>query len=415
MPLRVLFINQHFAVPHQGAGTFPFTVMSELVRRGHEVTVLTTDQHSSHGRSYVTEENGICVHWACIPYANRMRYWRRIVAFFEFTAWCLAKIRRLAPFDVVYASSTPLTVALPGVYASRRWAVPFVFEVRDLWPEVPIAMGALRNPVSIAAARWLERFAYRNAAFVIARSPMMADGVVETGYPRERVRVVPNACDFRRFDVPAEAGRSFRQENQWLADRPLVLYAGTFGAVNNCSYIVRLAAEVEPLLPEARFLLVGQGREEELIRNLAQELGVLDRILFIHPPVPKSEVPRLFSAANLTMSVTADIPALHKNCANKFFDSLAAGRAIAINHEGWLADLIREHDCGLVLPARDIPAAARMLAEALRNRQWLREAGRRAYQLGRKQFDAIRCIDEIEAVLYAAVGDHRITYRRAAA
>jgi|YNPMSStandDraft_1061717.scaffolds.fasta_scaffold05483_2 glycosyltransferase involved in cell wall biosynthesis len=413
--MRILLIDQHFAVPRLATSTFPFVLMSELVRRGHQVTVLTTDQGSGRGSWYETEESGIVVHWAKVPYSNHMRYMRRIMAFFQFAGRCIRYIHRLSPFDIVYAASSPLTVAFPGVYAARRWHCPMVFEVRDLWPEVPIALGALRDPLSIAAAKWLERFAYRNAAFVIARSPMMADGVVETGYPRERVRVVPNACDFRRFDVPAESGKSFRQENQWLADRPLVLYAGAFGLVNGCSYIVRLAAEVEKLVPEARFLLVGQGREEQMIRDLARELGVLDRTLFIRPPVPKNEVPRLFSAADITMSTVIDVPALHKNCANKFFDSLAAGRPIAINHEGWLADLIREHDCGLVLPARDIRQAGQMMAQALRNRDWLRQAGRRAYQLGRKQFDALRCVDEVEAVLYAAIGDQEIEQHRAAA
>lgn len=413
--MRILLIDQHFAVPRLATSTFPFVLMSELVRRGHEVQVLTTDQRTGRGRKYITEEGGLHIRWARIPYSNKMPYSRRIIAFFEFVLWCLTQIRRLPPYDVVYAASSPLTVAFPGVYAARRWRAPMVFEVRDLWPEVPIALGALRTPWAIAAARWLERFAYRNAAFVIARSPMMADGVVEAGYPRERIRVVPNACDFRRFDVPAEWGKSFRQQNQWLADRPLVLYAGTFGLVNGCSYIVRLAAEVQKHLPEARFLLVGQGREETLIRRLAQDLGVLERTVFLHPPVSKEEVPRLFSAADITMSTVIDVPALHKNCANKFFDSLAAARPVAINHEGWLADLIREHDCGLVLPAHDVAKAGRMMADALRNKHWLRQAGQRAYHLGRTRFDATKCVDEVEAVLYAAVGDHQRRAYRAAA
>lgn len=413
--MRLLLICQHFATPRQEGGTFLFTLVSELVRRGHDVHVLTTDQSGRRGPWYQTLEEGVNIHWCPIPYSNAMGYVSRINAFLAFVFRSCAYVRRLPKWDLIYATSTPLTVALPGVYAARRWKVPMIFEVRDLWPEVPIALGALRNPLTIAAAKWLERFAYRNASFVIARSPMMADGVVETGYPRERVRVVPNACDFRRFDVPAEWGRAFRQENQWLADRPLVLYAGALGLVNGCSYIVRLAAEVEKMVPEARFLLVGQGREEQMIRDLARELGVLDRTLFIRPPVPKNEVPRLFSAADITMSTVIDVPALHKNCANKFFDSLAAGRAIAINHEGWLADLVREHDCGMVLPARDIRKAAVLLAQALRDRDWLRGAGRRAYELGRKRFDALCCVDEVEAVLYAAIGDHEIKQYRAAA
>lgn len=402
--MRILFLDQHFATPRQATSTFPFVMTRELVRRGHAVEVLTTDQSGRRGAWYCTEEDGLRIHWCPIPYSNRMGYGRRLVAFGRFGARAAAYGKRLPPCDAVYACSTPLTIALPGVALARRFGVPMIFEVRDLWPEVPIALGALTTPWAIWSARALERFAYRNASYVVARSPMMADGVAAAGYPRERIRVVPNACDFARFQVPDSWGREFRAAHGWLGERPLVLYAGTFGLVNDCRYIVRLAHAVRPLLPDARFLLVGQGREAELVEQAARELGVLNETLFLRPPVPKEEVPRLFSAADVVMSTVRNIPALHANCANKFFDGLAAGRAVAINHEGWLADLIREHDCGLVLPAADITAAARRMAAALRDRERLREAGRRALRLGKARFDALRCTDVVEEVLLAAVG-----------
>lgn len=412
--MRVLFLDQHFATPRQATSTFPFVMTRELVRRGHVVEVITTDQSGRRGAWYTTEEDGLRIHWCPIPYSNRMGYGRRLIAFGRFGARAALYGRKFAPFDVVYACSTPLTIALPGTALARRFRAPMIFEVRDLWPEVPIALGALTTPWSIWAARALERFAYRNASHVVARSPMMADGVAATGYPPDRIRVVPNACDFARFQVPESWGREFRAENVWLGDRPLVLYAGTFGLVNDCRYIVRLAHAVRPLLPDARFLLVGQGREAELVEQAARELGVLNETLFIRPPVSKEEVPRIFSAADIVMSTVRDVPALHANCANKFFDALAAGRAAAINHEGWLADLIREHACGLVLPAADIPAAAQRMAEALRNRDALREAGRRAQRLGKARFDAIRCTDIVEEVLHAAVDGQGLPRRAAA-
>lgn len=412
--MRILFLDQHFATPRQATSTFPFVMTRELVRRGHAVEVLTTDQSGRRGSWYVTEEEGLRIHWCPVPYSNRMGYGRRLIAFGRFCAKAASYGRKFAAFDVVYACSTPLTIALPGVSLARRFRAPMIFEVRDLWPEVPIALGALTTPWSIWAARALERFAYRNASYVVSRSPMMADGVAATGFPRERIRVVPNACDFARFDVPESWGRDFRAQYDWLEDRPLVLYAGTFGLVNDCRYIVRLAHAVRPLLPEARFLLVGAGREQELVERAARELGVLNETLFLRPPVPKEEVPRLFSAADVVMSTVRDVPALHANCANKFFDALAAGRAVAINHEGWLADLIRDHDCGLVLPAAEIPAAARQMAAALRDRDSLRHAGQRARRLGKTRFDALRCTDVVEEVLHAALGGPSWTRKAAA-
>ncbi|NMC21546.1 MAG: glycosyltransferase family 4 protein, partial [Thermogutta sp.] len=161
--MRILFLNQHFGTPRHAGSTFPFVMARELVRRGHAVEVLTTDQSGRRGGWYCTDEDGFRIHWCPIPYSNRMRYGRRLIAFARFVARAVSYGKRLARFDVVYASSTPLTIALPGVALARRFRAPMIFEVRDLWPEVPIALGALRTPWSIGAARALERFAYRNA------------------------------------------------------------------------------------------------------------------------------------------------------------------------------------------------------------------------------------------------------------
>src|SRR5690606_7968658 len=132
----------------------------------------------------------------------------------------------------VFASSTPLTIALPGVYAARPRRVPMVFEVRDLWPQVPIAMGALRNPLARCVARALERFAYRNATRVVALSPGMAEGVVSTGYPAEHVVTIPNSADLELFRPDESRARSFRQRHPELGSGKIVLYAGTLGLAN---------------------------------------------------------------------------------------------------------------------------------------------------------------------------------------
>jgi glycosyltransferase involved in cell wall biosynthesis len=119
-----------------------------------------------------------------------------------------------------------------------------VFEVRDLWPELPIAVGALKSPLSIMAARRLERFAYDHACRIIALSPGMKEGIVRTGYPSDRVTVIPNSCDFDLFDVGPEPGRAFRARHAWLQDRPLVVYTGTLGEINKVEYLAQLAASV---------------------------------------------------------------------------------------------------------------------------------------------------------------------------
>lgn len=414
-PMRIVYLYQYFATPEMPGSSFAYETARRLAARGHEVHVVTSDRQARHAGWQTAQYEGVYVHWCGIPYSNHLSYPRRLLSFLRFALKSARKAASLGG-HVVYASSTPLTIALPGVYAARRNSIPMVFEVRDLWPDTPIAVGALRSGLSIAAARRLEQFAYRNAAQIIARSPDMARGIIAAGYPARQVTVIPNACDFALFDVPRSRGEAFRARHRWLQDRPLVVYTGTLGLVNGVSYLVRTAAAARRIDPEIRFLVVGEGREEELVRRTARELGVLDDNFFMMPALPKREMPDVLSAADLATSTVIDEPALWANSANKVFDAMAAGRPLAINHEGWLAELIRRHDCGLVLSPHDHTEAAHRLARALRDPHWLNTTAARSRQLGRSEFDRDVLVDRLDTVLHDALGRSSATrtQRRAA-
>ena len=180
-----------------------------------------------------------------------------------------------------------------------------VFEVRDLWPEAAIAVGALRNPVMIAAARWLESFAYRNSASIVALVERLKDGVVRRGYPAANVYVIPNGCDLDLFAVDADERQAFRLERPWLQDRFLIVYASTIGRVNVVEYLARLAASTAKRDPDVRFLVVGDGVERDHVQEVAKQLEVLDRSFFMEARVPKKAMPQLLAAADLAISLVA--------------------------------------------------------------------------------------------------------------
>ena len=383
-------------------GTRSYEMARRLVERGHQVTMVTSWREARDDRGwFVTDEDGIAVHWLPVPYGNEMSYAQRIQAFFRFA---VASARRAATIeaDVVFATSTPLTIALPGAWAARRRRRPMVFEVRDLWPEMPIAIGALRNPLAIWAARRLERFAYRNAARIVALSPGMAEGVVEAGYPQEQVSVIPNSCDLDLFSPDSEHGEPFRDAHPELGNGPIVLYAGALGRVNGVDYMAELAAACAEQAPQAQFIVLGSGSEAEVVRARATELGVLGRNFHMYPQVAKAEVTSAFAAASVVCSWVVDIPETEKNSANKFFDGLAAGRAIAINHGGWQADLLRESDTGLAL-SRNVTEAAHEIAQWLNDPNRLNSAGQRARALGEARFARDALAAELETVLLQAV------------
>jgi len=397
--MRIVYIHQYYCNPQMTGGIRSYEQARRLVARGHTVHVITAD--ITPGKRALgwrrTEDDGVHVHWFSVPYSNHMSYARRLRAFAEFMVLAAAKATALKA-DLVFATSTPLTVAVPGVIAARLRRVPFVFEVRDLWPEVPIEMGALRNPIARRLAGALAGFAYRNAEEVIALSPGMAAGVTARR-PGTRTTMIPNAADLAMFEVAPEAVRRFRDEHRWLGDRPLIVYTGALGAVNGVEYLVRAARAMRDLDPQVQVLIVGHGKEWDDTRQLASDHGLLDQSVHMWEKVPKAELPVILGAATMSTSFVRPVRALWDNSANKFFDALAAGRPIAINYGGWQSDLLRESGAGLVLDPYDADAAGALLAGHVRDEDWLARARAAAHRLAVDQFSRDVLFERFEAVL----------------
>lgn len=401
--MRIVYLHQYFVTPRMAGGSRSYEMARRLVAAGHEVHMITSDQegHPAGSTWRESSEAGIHVHWTSVPYDNTMAYRKRIRAFLTF-AWRAARKAAALRGDVIFATSTPLTIALPAVYASRRTRAPMVFEVRDLWPAVPIAIGAIRNPLAKRAASWLERFAYRHAGRIVALAPGMKDEIVVTGYPAQRVTVIPNGCDLASF-ADAEAGLALRRRFDWLGDRPLLVFAGTFGLVNGMDYLVRLAQAAARIDADVRIAAVGTGREFDRTRRLAIDAGVLDRNLFLLGRVPKNEAAAWTLAADMTIALFTGPEIVWRDAVqNKFFDSLAAGKPVANNFPGWQSKLAEQAGAGLIVSATDTQAAARDIVRALRDRDWMERAGRAARELAVGRFNRDALAQQLEGVLREA-------------
>lgn len=333
--------------------------------------------------------DGFTVHWIGIRYSNEMGIVRRMWAFLTFALLSGCRAVRIGG-DVVFATSTPLTIAFPALFAKWRLRVPLVFEVRDLWPSVPIALGFLRSPILVWFTRWLEKTTYRRSSAIIALSPGIAHGVKSVNGETTPVYVIPNGCDVDLF------GDTHGKLPLWLEDHPalssphLVVYAGALGYANNIEYLVDIAAEIRRLDGKVAFVILGNGSQAERVRRRAEENGVLGCSLWILPPVAKSEVRFLLNRATVATSFVVDNPAMWDNSANKFFDALASGRPIVINHSGWLAKLLEDSGAGLVLPNNDAEKAAKALVEFLTNENRIANASAAARRLAVETFDRDR-------------------------
>ncbi len=391
--MRILYLHQFFITREGIGGTRSYEFARRFVARGHEVRMVTAGE----GDRTV---DGIEVVGASGAYSDYMTatalsYPRRILAFARFAAGsALAALRGPRP-DVIYATSPPLTMALPAMLASLRWRAPFVFEVRDLWPEAPIQMGALENPLLRALARGLERLVYRRAAAVIALSPGIRDGVLQAGAPVTAVELVPNAADLELFS-PERDGSELR-ERLGLGDRFVVSYFGAMGEANDLTQVVEAAALLDP--EQVAFVLLGGGKRRSELEELARSRGAAN-VLFEDPVPDKSSVARLAAASDACLTVFKDVPVLATNSPNKLFDTLAAGRPAIVNTDGWMRELVEQNEAGLFARPGDARDLADKVEQLRADPELARRLGRNARALAERDFGrdqlAARALEVLE-------------------
>ncbi len=406
--MHILYLHQYFVPPDASGGTRSYEMARRLVAAGHRVTMVTSTAYFPARYGLTAPRNtltldGIDVVAIRSDYSNRMSYSRRLLAFGEFALRSGLEALRGNP-DVIFATSTPLTIAVPGFLASVRHRIPMVFEVRDLWPDLPIAMGALKNPLLVKAARVLEHFAYHRSARVVALSPAIQAGIERTGYPADRIAVIPNSADNERFKVGPEAGEAFLADYPHLRGGPLVCYAGTLGKANAVGYLAEVAAHMKSLDPSVRFLVIGDGYERDAIEKRARELGVLGQNFWLERPIPKEKMPGLLSAATVSTVLLGPDPLLWEGSPNKLFDGLASGTPVLINYGGWQAEMLQRAGAGIVVPNDAPAAAARELHALLGDSARLRTLGAAARRAADEEFDRTALARKLEAVLLAAAG-----------
>jgi glycosyltransferase involved in cell wall biosynthesis len=352
--MRVLYIHQYFSTRAGATGTRSYEFARYLVTRHHKVTMLTSTAWLDVGRKRLVTRmsvDGIDVVAIGVGYSNHMSMLARLWSFASFMVMATFEALR-AEADVVYASSTPLTVGVPGLLAARRRRVPFVFEVRDLWPEAPIELGVLKAPLLIWIARKLEEYLYARADHIVTLSEGMAEGVRAKGVPAERVTVITNAADTDLFAPGPKDAETVARYG--LEDAFVVAYVGAMGPIHAIDQIVAAAQIVakreeaeereggareaspntasHPSPPRTVFLLAGDGRTRAGLEARTRELG-LDNVIWAGP-VAKSAVPRLLATADVALVTVAPFPVLEKSSCNKAFDALAAGRPIVMNYGG---------------------------------------------------------------------------------
>ena len=328
-------------MPIMGGSVRSYELALEMSKK-YKVTIVTSDRNTLSKKTKVEIISpNLKVIWIPNRYSNKMSFGSRILSFISFTVKT-AKYSITERADIVISTSTPLTVAIPGLMHKIRYRSRFIFEVRDSWPKVPIELKLLTNPILIFLARSLEKLAYKYADHVVALSPGMAADI-EAVHSKSKISVIPNFCN----DIVLDSIVPFKFTDEIETGGKIILYAGTFGYVNNLAYIIQLAASLLDF--DCKFVMVGDGKYKTDTIEYAKEMEVLNKNVFIFDAVDKNEIYRMILRSDFMISTVIDNPVMWANSANKFFDSLAFLKPVIINHKGWLADLIIENDIGVVL------------------------------------------------------------------
>ncbi|MCA9243397.1 MAG: glycosyltransferase family 4 protein [Phycisphaerales bacterium] len=400
--MRIVYIHQHFATTKSATGTRSYEMAQRLIQRGHQVTMicgaLELSDFSTDLKERVTrfEVDGIDVRCVNQPYANKMGFYQRMWAFLRFAQTATTLAIEAKP-DLIFATSTPLTVGIPAMRASKRLKVPFVFEVRDLWPELAVALEVVKSKTLIAGARWLERKTYFSARRIIALAPGMKEGICETGYPAERVTIVPNGCDLDLFQPSEE--RATRADLG--GDDFKLVFTGAHGLANGLDAVLNAAVELKQRGERGvKFIFIGAGREKPRLMERTKS-EQLDEYVIWKDLMPKQELAALLPQIDVGMMILKNVRGFYFGTSpNKFFDYIASGMPVLNNYPGWLAGMIEEAGCGKVVPPDDPAAFADAVVWMRDHRRECREMGRRARLLAEERFgrDTLgeRFVDTIE-------------------
>ena len=404
-PMKVLYFHQHFSTPAGAVGIRSYEIAHRLVEAGHSVTMVCGSYAG--GRTGLDGPfvkgrrrgivDGIDVIEFELAYGNADGLFKRTTTFMKYAlrSVLLALTQR---YDVLFATSTPLTAAIPGIAARWLRNVRFVFEVRDLWPELPKAMGVIRNRFVLSMMSVLEWAAYKSAHRLIGLSPGMVAGIVRRGIPAERVAMIPNGCD---FDIFSRDAKRWRPDGVTESDL-MALFAGTHGQANGLDAVLDAAAElVRRGRSDIRLVLVGDGKLKPGLQRRAAEQG-LHNVLFLDP-IAKTRLAGLVAAADIGLQILDNVPAFYEGTSpNKFFDYIATGLPVLINYPGWLAGKIVASECGYAVQPGNPAAFADALIHAADNRHVLPAMGERARELALAEFDRSKLVASVMGVLEEA-------------
>lgn len=386
--MHILYIQQLLILPDTSGNDRCYKFAQIWRKEGHRVTFLASGASLSPEKQRNWLKKPINqVHYEGIEliliktsYSHHMKFSRRILSFLDFFFKALFTIPSLPQFDIIIAYSAPLSVGELGRKLARKLNIPFVFEVADVWPDVPIGMGLIKNPMLM---KWLIKKTqkiYQESAAIFTFSEGMKSQITSHQIPPHKVFVLHNGADIENI--------SYQQREHTHDTKKFikVLYLGTIGVANDLTQLIEIAHIFESRkITHIQFTIIGSGNDEQRVKRLWNQYQLTN--INWHNTVPRNTIDMYLNQADIGIVCFASYPVLQANSATKFFDYLANGLPVVINYQGWQAEYLKKYQCGLSSPQGDIKRFAdnvKWLSEHSNKRL---EMGKNARKLAKSQFD----------------------------
>ena len=360
--MRITFLCQYFP-PEMGAPSArTFEHARHWAALGHDVTVITG--FPNHPTGVIRPEyRGCFVKREKVEGVDLLRTWvyvaankgftKRILNFlsFFFSSLILGSVMTRRP-DVVVGTSPQFFCAVAAYLLSRVKRAPFVFEVRDLWPQSAIELGALKHPLLIRFLEAIETHLYRRAALIVAVAESTRQYLVSKGVPAEKIRIIPNGID-AKYLASANATPEQARDELGLNGSFIVSYIGTHGMSHALETVLRAAKEFSGD-PAIHFLFVGEGAEKEKLKRFAAELQ-LSNVTFVDEQ-PRERLLAFYRASDLGVVPLKRLPIFKKVLPSKLFELMGAGCPVICSVEGEAARLVEKAEAGLPIEPENVEA-----------------------------------------------------------
>ncbi|TYZ07028.1 glycosyltransferase family 4 protein [Hymenobacter lutimineralis] len=382
--MHIAVFSQYHTNPDCPATSRHYSLLRHIAST-HRVTLITTRTWES---QRLTEQfpwlpAGVTMLAANVPYDNKMGPARRALSFAHYAAYALREGLRLEKPDVIWGISTPLTAAWAAAQVARLRRVPWVFEVQDLWPSFPIAMGAVPSPFAQRRLFALEKGLYQSAKHILPLSPDMTSYVQGLGIPAAKITTVLNGTDLDLATAATEQAVAELRQAYDLEGKKVVLYAGTFGRANDILTLIEAAEQLAALDASICWVFMGLGYYEPQVREAAARCPGI-RLL---TPQPRHAVFAWFKLADVSVASFLELPVLDANSPAKFYDSLAVGTPVVVTNQGWTRAFVQEHGVGWYVPAKQPLALAQHLHKLISSPEEVQAAGQRGQLAAKKYFD----------------------------